>query len=148
MLHISYRTGLKLAKNGSLPVFKVGNQWRIKAADLDQYIRQSKRQPSIGEHKVYFNLRVLNRYRDNPKYFFEESDLEGRFGLKAEFIHQGKDYDFVFEKIADVRFQKMPLKGGAMAVCLDSEYYAKTVAGVPDEYSHWHNYRIHYPNLP
>ena len=47
----------------------------------------------------------------------------------------------------DSRVAVAPTPGGEMMVCLDADYYAKTVAGVPDEYSHWHNYRIHTPQV-
>jgi len=101
---------------------------------------------------------VLNRYKSEPKYFFEEEQFSGRFGLRKEYFSKDVLVNAVLSKIANVFFQKAPTPssrggstsggGGEMMVCLDADYYAKTVAGVPDEYSHWHNYRIHGPLLP
>ena len=145
-LSISYRTGLKLAKNGALPFFRVGGQWRIKESDLDKYITETKRRPFLGEYLVYFRLQVLNRYRDNPMYDFEEKQFSGRFAMKEECYKTTRDTGYFWAKIKEIRFQKVPLLFGGstnIAVCLDSEYYGRDVRAITYEYNHWHNYRIH-----
>jgi len=146
-LNVSYRTVLRLVKKAALPAFRVGHQWRILKSDLATQIHETKRRPSLGQHKVYFKIQVLNRYKTEPKYFFEEEQFSGRFGLRKEYFTKDVVVNAVLSKIANVFFQKAPTPGGEMMVCLDADYYAKTVAGVPDEYSHWHNYRIHGPQL-
>jgi len=145
-LKVSYRTIVTLAGNASMPFFKVGRQWRIKTEDLERYITQTKRRGSLGQYRIYFKLQVLNRYKEDPRYYFEEKEFYGKFGLREEFYKKPDGSDSYLSALAEVVFQKVPLKGGVMAVCLDKNYYADTVAYVPDEYAHWHNYRIHTPN--
>ena len=87
-------------------------------------------------------------YKQDLRFYFEEKEFYGKFGLREEFYKKpdGTDsYKFVW---AEIVFQKVPLKGGVLAVCLDNKYYSATVAAVPNEYAHWHNYRIHSPQLP
>jgi len=146
-LSISYSTIKRLARNAGLPVFKVGRQWRIKIEDLERYITQTKRRGSLGQYRIYFKLQVLNRYKEDPRYYFEEQEFYGKFGLREEFYKKPDGSDSYLAALAEVVFQKVPLKGGVMAVCLNKNYYADTVAYVPDEYAHWHNYRIHTPQL-
>jgi excisionase family DNA binding protein len=147
-LNVSYRTILRLVKGSSLPVFRVGHRWRINRDDLAQYIRETKRRPSIGQWKVYFKMGVLNRYKKEAKYWFQEEEFSGRFGLRQQFWPEGPEASLMTrEAISDVRFEKVVMKGGVMAVCLDNDYYRKSVGRIPDEYAHWHNYRIHFPQL-
>lgn len=148
-LRVGYQTMLRLAKKGKLPLFKVGGQWRIKKEDLERYITETKRRPFLGEHLVYFKMGVLNRYKKEAQYFFEEEQFSGRFGIRQEYLPQKPEAaSITMNAIGDVRFQKVPLLGGDMAVCLNNDYYFKSVGRIPYEYAHWHNYRIHFPRLP
>ena len=147
MLKVSYPTILRLVKNASLPFFKVGKQWRIKMDDLERYITQTKRRPALGQYRVYFKMQVLNRYKNDPRYFFEEKEFYGKFGLREEFYKKPDGSDSHLSALAEVVFQKVFLKGGVTAVCIDHDYYVQTIGVSFDEYSHWHNYRIHNPQL-
>lgn len=40
MLQVSVATVRKLIDRGELKAFRVGNQWRVKKEDLDDYIRR------------------------------------------------------------------------------------------------------------
>lgn len=148
-LKISYRSAQRLVQKRALPFFKVGHLWRIRVEDLERYITETKQRPFLGEHLIYFKMGVLNRYKKQAKYFFEEEQFSGRFGIRREYLPPNPEGAvMILNAIGDVRFQKAPLKGGVMAVCLNDDYYAKSVGQVSEEYAHWHNYRIHFPQLP
>ena len=147
-LKLSSKTVFRLIKKGALPFFRVGHQWRIKQEDLERQIQETKRRPALGEHFIYFKLGVLNRYKDEAKYWFEEEQFSGRFGIRREYAPKNPEgAKITMDAIGNARFQKVALKDGVIAVCLEDDYYRKSVARIPDEYAHWHNYRIHNPQL-
>lgn len=43
LLRLHKRTVLRLANRGELPGFKIGDQWRFKRDDLEEYIEGQKR---------------------------------------------------------------------------------------------------------
>ena len=43
-LHIHSLTARRLAREGAIPAFKVGRQWRIKRESLDQWIERESMQ--------------------------------------------------------------------------------------------------------
>ena len=47
-LKVNDRTIYRLAANGELPGFKVGNSWRFKQSELEQYIAAQHNQTSVG----------------------------------------------------------------------------------------------------
>ncbi|HER2025492.1 TPA: helix-turn-helix domain-containing protein [Streptococcus pyogenes] len=42
-LQLSEMTTYKLVQEGKLPAFKIGSHWRVKKADLHEYIERLKR---------------------------------------------------------------------------------------------------------
>jgi excisionase family DNA binding protein len=44
MLKVSYRHVLRLAEKGELPAFQVGNLWRFRQSDLEDYINKQIQQ--------------------------------------------------------------------------------------------------------
>ncbi|HEU4340255.1 MAG TPA: helix-turn-helix domain-containing protein [Candidatus Binatia bacterium] len=40
LLHVSTRTLHRMIRNGTLPAFKVGGQWRVRESQLRQWIEQ------------------------------------------------------------------------------------------------------------
>jgi len=44
MLHIHPRTIVRLAKQGKIPGFKVGSQWRFRKEAINEYIRNQEQQ--------------------------------------------------------------------------------------------------------
>ena len=40
MLKVSTRTVIRLAERGDLTAFKIGDLWRFRRSDVDEYIRQ------------------------------------------------------------------------------------------------------------
>lgn len=42
-LQISETTLYKLARAGNIPAIKVGNQWRFKKEDIDEWLEEQKR---------------------------------------------------------------------------------------------------------
>lgn len=48
-LKVNERTIYRLAASGELPGFKVGNSWRFKSSELEQYIATQHNRADIGE---------------------------------------------------------------------------------------------------
>lgn len=48
-LKVNERTIYRLAASGELPGFKVGNSWRFKSSELEQYIVTQHNRADIGE---------------------------------------------------------------------------------------------------
>lgn len=48
-LKVNERTIYRLAASGDLPGFKVGNSWRFKKSELDQYISAQHNRVSVNE---------------------------------------------------------------------------------------------------
>lgn len=48
-LKVNERTIYRLAASGELPAFKVGNSWRFKNTELEQYIAAQHNRASTGE---------------------------------------------------------------------------------------------------
>lgn len=48
-LKVNERTIYRLAASGELPGFKVGNSWRFKQSELEQYIAAQHNRASISE---------------------------------------------------------------------------------------------------
>jgi len=48
-LKVNERTIYRLAASGELPGFKVGNSWRFKQSELDQYIATQHNRSNVGE---------------------------------------------------------------------------------------------------
>lgn len=48
-LKVNERTIYRLAASGELPGFKVGNSWRFKQSELDQYIATQHNHTNVGE---------------------------------------------------------------------------------------------------
>jgi excisionase family DNA binding protein len=49
LLQVSTRTLQRMIRNGDLPAFKVGGQWRVRETQLRQWVES--REGSIGEAK-------------------------------------------------------------------------------------------------
>ena len=43
MLHVHPRTVIRLANQGKIPGFKVGDQWRFRREAIDDYIKEQER---------------------------------------------------------------------------------------------------------
>lgn len=48
-LKVNERTIYRLAANGELPGFKVGNSWRFKQSELEQYIAAQHNRASVSK---------------------------------------------------------------------------------------------------
>lgn len=48
-LKVNERTIYRLAASGELPGFKVGNSWRFKQSELEQYIAAQHNRASVNE---------------------------------------------------------------------------------------------------
>ena len=48
-LKVNDRTIYRLAASGELPGFKVGNSWRFKQSELEQYIASQHNRASVSE---------------------------------------------------------------------------------------------------
>lgn len=48
-LKVNERTIYRLAASGELPGFKVGNSWRFKQSELEQYIAAQHNRTNVGE---------------------------------------------------------------------------------------------------
>lgn len=48
-LKVNERTIYRLAASGELPGFKVGNSWRFKQSELEQYITTQHNRSDVGE---------------------------------------------------------------------------------------------------
>lgn len=48
-LKVNERTIYRLAASGELPGFKVGNSWRFKQSELEQYIAAQHNRASVSE---------------------------------------------------------------------------------------------------
>ena len=48
-LKVNERTIYRLAASGELPGFKVGNSWRFKQSELEQYIATQHNRTNVGE---------------------------------------------------------------------------------------------------
>ncbi len=51
-LKISYRTVVRLAERGELPAFRIGDLWRFRSGDIDEYIENQirRRSEEIGNN--------------------------------------------------------------------------------------------------
>ena len=52
ILGVSPKTVKRMAGNGEIPAFQIGNRWRFRASELDEYIRHQlrlRRQPCPNE---------------------------------------------------------------------------------------------------
>lgn len=50
-LKVNERTIYRLAASGDLPGFKVGNSWRFKQSELEQYITSQHNRANLSEQK-------------------------------------------------------------------------------------------------
>lgn len=50
-LKVNERTIYRLAASGELPGFKVGNSWRFKQSELEQYIAAQHNRSNVSEPK-------------------------------------------------------------------------------------------------
>jgi excisionase family DNA binding protein len=50
-LKVNERTIYRLAASGDLPGFKVGNSWRFKQSELEQYITSQHNRGNLSEQK-------------------------------------------------------------------------------------------------
>lgn len=50
-LKVNERTIYRLAASGELPGFKVGNSWRFKQSELEQYISSQHNSGNFSQHK-------------------------------------------------------------------------------------------------
>ena len=60
-LKVNERTIYRLAASGELPGFKVGNSWRFKQSELEQYITAQHNRASVSEAMKSAN----NKSEDN-----------------------------------------------------------------------------------
>tara|TARA_R110001592_G_scaffold363263_1_gene682792 strand:- start:21092 stop:21301 length:210 start_codon:yes stop_codon:yes gene_type:complete len=51
-LKVNERTIYRLAASGALPGFKVGNSWRFKQSELEQYIVSQHNRGNLNEQKT------------------------------------------------------------------------------------------------
>jgi len=171
-LKVCYRTVFRMVKANTLHASRVGRQWRIRQQDLDRFLAgnmssqppvelqppDSSGRPGVAMisglasneiRTIYFRIQVLNRYKQDARYVFEEDEVSGRIAFRDEFKEEhsavsgnlGKFWD----RIKEIKFQKVTLTGGVIAVSLNSDYYHRVVHFIAYEYAHWHNYRIHTP---
>ena len=49
ILKVSTRTVIRLAERGELTAFKIGDLWRFRRSDVDDYIRQQIQRRQQGE---------------------------------------------------------------------------------------------------
>jgi excisionase family DNA binding protein len=50
-LKVNERTIYRLAASGELPGFKIGNSWRFKQSELEQYITSQHNRSNLSESK-------------------------------------------------------------------------------------------------
>jgi excisionase family DNA binding protein len=150
-LGISYRNIRRLVKKGVLPAFRVGRQWRVKLQDLERYVKQGlSRYGLVAVKPLFFYPDVLDRYRsDSIKYYLHDEAFHGRFGVKEEWYQKitlGKSAESLPFKLAEVHYQKVRLRTGAQAICIEENEFRNSI-GRTEESEYWAKYRIHRPEL-
>jgi len=143
----SYRTVLRLIKRASLPAFKLGQQWRIKAEDLERFTFQSRRRSIMGAKPLFFRIQVMNRYKTEPKYYHRDKPTYGVFGLREEWLKKEARAGSKLRNLAEVYYQKIQLPGGRVIVCIDKDYFDSTLGEAPLEARHWTPYKIPYAEM-
>jgi excisionase family DNA binding protein len=48
-LKLAQKTVYKLAANNQIPAFKVGNSWRFKKTDIEEWIEENQRTSNVGK---------------------------------------------------------------------------------------------------
>jgi excisionase family DNA binding protein len=158
-LNVSHWTIRRLIHKGELPASKVGGQWRIDNDALELYLKKKASfAGDIALHQLYFRNAVLDQYRKEPeKYYVQEAGFHGRLGNKMDRYkdHTAKSNAWVVgAKASDIgvppgefpelRFWKVKLKSGDMAVMVDPKYFYK----LPDaEQNKWMPYVILNPQV-
>lgn len=72
VLKVSRTTMWRLLKQGRIPAFKIGGQWRFRYGDVMKYFFNL-----LVLRPRFFKLGVLDKYRNNPKEWFLREDKEG-----------------------------------------------------------------------
>ena len=163
-LNVSHWTIRRLIHKGELPASKVGGQWRIDDDALNLYLKKKASfTGDIAIHQLYFRNAVLDQYRKEPeKYYIQEAGFHGRLGLKREQydLHTLKSVKWASDPkvqkeieqldnvaaslFAELKFWKVKLKSGDMAVMVDPKYFYK----LPDaEQGKWKLYVILNPQI-
>lgn len=81
-LKISLATLYRLIKRGLLPGFKVGQQWRFRRGQVDEYLEARR----LSQPR-FFKTKVLEHYRERPaKYEIREDREGGWLSLKESYL--------------------------------------------------------------
>ncbi|MFH1227987.1 MAG: helix-turn-helix domain-containing protein [Planctomycetota bacterium] len=158
-LGVCINTIRRLIWKGELPASRVGGQWRIEEDALNLYLKKKAYfAGDIAFHQLYFRQSVLDVYLKEPtKYYVQEEGFHGRLGNKADRYkdHTAKsnawvvgaeasDFGVPAGEFPELKFWKVKLKSGEMAVMVDPKAFYKLL---DDEQNKWQPYRILNPQI-
>jgi len=65
LLHLNLKTIQKMAREGKIPAFRVGRQWRFRKAAIDEWIDKCEKQVSNSRHRfIVSNRRQYEKEKD------------------------------------------------------------------------------------
>jgi excisionase family DNA binding protein len=128
-LKISRRTLYSLIKQGRLPTFKIGGQWRFKYGEVYEYLRGE----ALSQPKFY-KPEVLEEYRAQPdKYEIREDATSGWLSMKKTAPEAAQHFYQFF------RFTQVKLKTGETVL----RVMPASISQLPDaEKRHWAFHQI------
>lgn len=152
-LQVSPDSVSRLIRRGELPALKVGRQWRIRKTDLEKFMAQ--RLTYYGPYGIeprFYRYEVLDKYRNDPRYYFNEGPFGGKLGLKDD-LKLKKMYGWIKPPdptlprlFCEVRYNKVGLKNGQTAVVIRPNEEEK-IKDHSEESKHWSNHCIWKPEI-
>jgi len=156
-LRVNNKTVYRLAKDGKLPAFKVGRNWRFHRADVERYITYKYHIfGTVGVRSDFYKAEVLQRYlNDSQKYYIFDEAFSGTLGLREFYYDWKKGKVQEKNQFVDLSYKKVrlnlaspgePVKWALLVVLTPEQ--AQKLQSIPEEYNHWRKYWVHYLTLP
>jgi excisionase family DNA binding protein len=150
-LRVHPQTIYRLVKEGRLPAFKAGGDFRFHRADIERYV--TYKYTLFGRIKVssvFYRNDVLKKYLDNlKKYYIIDEAFSGRLGLNELYqkLKEGKISGK--EEFVEIRYNKVRLNMAQpgephrweLVVVVPIKETQK-IASIPEEQIHWIKYLL------
>lgn len=133
-LKISIRTLYTLIKQGRLPSFKVGGQWRFRRGEVDKYLLAE-----VQSQPRFFKPEVLEKYRaESTKYEIRLDRDGGWLSMKESYLTIEPEARKEFFRF--FRFTKVRFKTGEKVLRVMPESFKQ----LPNrEQIHWARYEVY-----
>jgi excisionase family DNA binding protein len=145
-LDVSRWTVYRMIEKGYLPAVKIGGQWRFKAKDVQEYVsKKLVRYGTASERNYFFRPEVLDKYRNDAKYYVHDEAFHGRVGNNEHHYlfttHRSLNYLRDGGKVPvpkgifyDLLYWKVKQEDGSIAIVVDQRAFD---ALPDDEQQHW-----------